>query len=96
MKVNTSSGEIDVEMPEGIASDIVVFSLPSCVQCTATKRMLDKNGISFDSIDMSQPGYEGVLNSLKSAGIMSAPFVLWNGDGWSGFRPDMIKKKLAA
>jgi glutaredoxin-like protein NrdH len=32
---------------------LTVFTKPACAQCDATKRLLDKNGISYDLIDLS-------------------------------------------
>ena len=33
---------------------VKVYTLPSCVQCDSTKRMLKKNSIEFEEVDMSE------------------------------------------
>lgn len=36
---------------------IVVYSKPACVQCTATTRALDAQGIAYDLIDLTADGH---------------------------------------
>ena len=33
---------------------IIVYSKPNCVQCNATYRALDKRGISYDVVDVTE------------------------------------------
>ena len=33
---------------------VTVYTKPACVQCNATYRALDKKGISYQSVDISQ------------------------------------------
>ena len=33
---------------------VTVFSKPSCVQCDATYRALDKHGVTYNTVDISQ------------------------------------------
>lgn len=70
-------------------SEVVVYTLPQCVQCDSTKRMLEKQDIEFKVVDLSedQEAYELV----KSLGYISAPVVIAGEDHWSGFRMDKIK-----
>lgn len=67
---------------------ITVFSKPACVQCNATVRALDKKGIVYDVVDMSQD--MEALEQVRSMGYMQAPVVMAGDDHWSGFRPDKI------
>ena len=67
---------------------IAVYSKPSCVQCTATYRALDKQGIEYEVFDVSVD--EKALAAVKDLGYMQAPVVVTEDDHWSGFRPDKI------
>lgn len=67
---------------------VTVYSKPACVQCNATVRALDKKGIEYDVVDMSQD--MDALERVRALGYMQAPVVMTNSDHWSGFRPDKI------
>ena len=69
---------------------ISVYSKPSCVQCTATYRALDKQGIEYEVFDVSVD--EKALEAVKELGYLQAPVVIADGDHWSGFRPDKINE----
>lgn len=68
---------------------IIVYTKPSCVQCNATYRALDKAGLEYTLVDLTQD--EEALESVKALGYQQAPVVIADGDHWSGFRPDKIK-----
>lgn len=67
---------------------VTVYTKPGCVQCMATYRALDKAGIDYEVIDLTED--ENALNHSKDLGYFSAPIVLTATDHWSGFRPDKI------
>lgn len=67
---------------------VTVYTKPACVQCNATYRALDKKGILYRSIDISEN--PETLEDLKSMGYMQAPVVVAGDAHWSGFRPDLI------
>jgi glutaredoxin-like protein NrdH len=69
---------------------ITVYSKPSCTQCTATYRALDKKGIAYNSVDISLDA--DALERMKALGFMQAPVVEAGDDSWSGFRPDKIEE----
>lgn len=72
---------------------ITVYSKPSCVQCTATKRALDRKGIEYDSVDISvDPEAYAFVESL---GYRQVPVVVVGNDHWSGFQPEMINRLAA-
>ena len=73
---------------------ITVYTKPSCVQCNATKRALDKAGLAYNEVDLTQDAED--LEAVKSLGYQSAPVVFADGDHWAGFRPDRIKAAAAA
>jgi len=67
---------------------ITVYSKPACVQCTATYRALERQGIDFNIIDISADT-EG-FDTVKRLGYMQVPVVVAGDTHWAGFRPDMI------
>lgn len=73
---------------------ITVYTKPACVQCNATYRALDKRGISYDVVDVTEDAQ--ALEHIKGLGYMQAPVVETEDDHWSGFRPDKIGTLEAA
>ncbi|MBD8043473.1 glutaredoxin-like protein NrdH [Arthrobacter sp. Sa2BUA2] len=73
---------------------VTVYTKPSCVQCNATYRALDKKGIAYQSVDMSQD--PEALERVRALGFMQAPVVITEQDSWSGFRPDKIEELAQA
>ncbi len=67
---------------------VTVYSKPSCVQCTATYRALDRKGVSYNIIDLSQD--PAMLGKISELGYREVPVVFAGEQHWSGFRPDMI------
>ncbi|AIC29107.1 glutaredoxin-like protein NrdH [Rhizobium ruizarguesonis] len=67
---------------------ITVYSKPACVQCTATYRALDRLGVDYDIVDISEDAE--ALDRVRSLGYMQAPVVIAGERHWAGFRPDMI------
>lgn len=67
---------------------ITVYSKPACVQCEQTKKLLTKNGLEFETIDITQD--EEAYNKVVEMGFMSAPVVIAGEDSWAGFQPDKI------
>lgn len=73
---------------------ITVYSKPMCVQCDATYRALDKQGLDYERIDVTQDA--DALEFIKGLGYQQAPVVMAGDDHWSGYRPDRIKAAAAA
>lgn len=72
---------------------ITVYSMPNCVQCSATYRTLDKHGLAYDVVDVTRDPEAHAM--VKGLGYQSAPVVVVDGDHWSGFRPDKVKALAA-
>lgn len=68
---------------------ITVYSKPACVQCDATYRALDKLGVSYTTVDLTQDAE--ALERVRALGYLQAPVVLAGDEHWSGYRPDRIK-----
>ena len=73
---------------------VTVYTKPACVQCTATYRALEKAGIEFDAVDISQD--TEARDFVMALGYLQAPVVVAGEDHWSGFRPDRIKTLAAS
>lgn len=69
--------------------NIVVYSKPNCVQCTATIRTLNKAQLPYEVVDLSAD--PEALESIKALGYQQAPVVFVGHEHWAGFRPDKIK-----
>lgn len=71
---------------------ITVYSKPSCVQCTATYRKLDDNGVEYNLVDVSADA--AALERIKELGYLQAPVVVAPNGDWSGYRPDKIDEAV--
>ena len=68
---------------------VTVYTKPACSQCNATYRALDKAGIEYSVVDISQD--PEARDYVMALGYLQAPVVVAGEDHWSGFRPDRIK-----
>jgi glutaredoxin-like protein NrdH len=68
---------------------VTVYTLPACVQCDSTKRMLQRNQVDYNEVDMSQDPV--ALEMVKTMGYTAAPVVVADEEHWSGFRMDKIQ-----
>jgi glutaredoxin-like protein NrdH len=68
---------------------ITVYSKPSCVQCNATYRAMDKAGVQYEVVDITEDA--DARDYVMSLGHLQAPVVVADGRHWSGYRPDQIK-----
>ena len=73
---------------------IIIYSKPDCVQCNATYRAFDKQGIGYQVIDLTQD--QQALSHVKSLGYQQVPVIIAGDDHWSGFRPDKINALVQA
>ena len=67
---------------------IVIYSKPDCIQCNATYRVLNKQGIGYQVVDLTQD--DQVLRQVSAMGYQQVPVIVAHDDHWSGFRPDKI------
>ncbi|WP_036504090.1 redoxin NrdH [Nocardia aobensis] len=73
---------------------ITVYTKPACVQCNATYRALDKAGVEYDIVDISEN--PEARDYVMALGYLQAPVVVAGDEHWSGFRPDRIKSLVTA
>jgi glutaredoxin-like protein NrdH len=69
-------------------STITVYTKPSCPQCNATHRALDKQVIDYDVVDITADSE--ARDYVMALGYLHLPVVVAGSDHWAGFRPDRI------
>lgn len=67
---------------------VTVYTKDNCVQCEATKRHLDKLGVAYDTVNITND--IAALDKLISLGYRSAPVVVTDNDSWAGYVPDKL------
>lgn len=73
---------------------ITVYTKPACVQCNATYKALDKQGLEYEVVDITE--VPEARDYVMALGYLQAPVVVAGGEHWSGFRPDRIKALAGA
>ncbi|WP_066910907.1 glutaredoxin-like protein NrdH [Millisia brevis] len=73
---------------------VTVYTKPACMQCKATYRALDKEGIEYAVIDITED--DEARDYVMALGHLQAPIVVAGDDHWSGFRPDRIRALVAS
>ena len=68
---------------------VTVYTKPACVQCNATYKALDKQGIAYQKVDITED--RDARDYVMALGYLQAPVVVFGGEHWSGYRPDRIK-----
>ncbi|SKU68377.1 Glutaredoxin-like protein NrdH [Mycobacteroides abscessus subsp. massiliense] len=89
---NMNNGEESLSIKEK-AMTVTVYTKPACVQCSATYKALDKLGIEYNVVDITEA--PEARDYVLALGYMQAPVVVAGDDHWSGFRPDRIKALAA-
>ncbi len=76
-------------MTTSATATITVYTKPACVQCNATYKALDKNGLDYEVVDITEDSE--ARDYVMALGYLQAPVVVADDVHWSGFRPDRIK-----
>ena len=76
-------------MSTNTKTTVTVYTKPACVQCNATYKALDKQGLDYAVIDITADS--DARDYVMALGHLQAPVVVAGDDHWSGFRPDRIK-----
>jgi glutaredoxin-like protein NrdH len=63
------------------------------VQCDQTKKLLDKRGVQYNTVDITQD--EEAYEMIVKMGFMSVPVVISGDQSWAGFQPDKINSLAA-
>ena len=76
-----------------MTESVTLYSKPGCVQCRATQRMFDKEGVYYNYVDLSES--PEALKRIKALGYLAAPVVYVDEDThWSGHQPQLIEKHI--
>ena len=70
-----------------------VYTTPNCSQCAMTKKWLDKKGVHYTTVDLTDRANINDYAAVRALGYTSAPVVAIGTDyeiHWSGFRPDLL------
>lgn len=70
-----------------------VYTKPACVQCDMTKRYMDKNGINYNTVDITED--PEALQMILDMGFQAAPVVISDKGSWAGFQPAKIDELAA-
>ncbi len=74
-------------------AEITVYTKPACVQCNATYKALDKAGLEYRVVDITEDS--DAHDYVMALGYLQAPVVVAGEEHWSGFRPDRVKALAA-
>ena len=66
-----------------------VWTLPNCVQCMQTKKVLIREGVAFTELNLMD--YPDKIEEFKALGLTAAPIVETDIKKWSGFRVSKIQ-----
>ncbi len=67
---------------------VTVYTMPDCIQCDMTKKVLTRENVEFSTVDISTNSEAYEL--ITSLGYKQAPVVVAGESHWSGFRLDKI------
>ena len=70
-------------------SDITVYTKRVCPQCDQTKRMLNRQNVTYSEVRVDTDPQ--AVEELKQLGFMQVPVVVTPNETWSGFRYDKLR-----
>lgn len=82
---------VNTQPATATTAQVVVYTKPACMACTATKRKLDQLGVPY--VEASLVDDEEALLSFRSLGILAAPVVTDATSGAviaTGYNPDKL------
>ena len=72
-----------------VKKPVSVYKKDNCIQCTMTMKEMDKLGIKYETVNMSEN--EAEREKVKGMGYMTAPVVFVDeGNHWGGYRLEKI------
>ena len=73
---------------------VIVYTLPNCVQCESTKRMLTKGLVEFEEVAINRSSK--AREKIQEWGYTQAPVVEVGDQHWSGFRMERLQGLINA
>lgn len=67
---------------------VTLVTRARCAQCTATKRHLERRGVPYDVLDLTDDPTR--IEQLRAEGHMQLPVVTGPTGTWTGYRPDRL------
>ena len=77
---------------KGHPVSIKIYSKKVCNQCTMTKKLYDRAGVTYETV--TTDGNEVLQDRLRAQGHMALPVVITPGDSWAGFQPERINASI--
>lgn len=79
---------------------LTVFATPACTQCALTRRVLERAGVAYTTVDLSVDldAHRLVTRTLgyRSAPVVYAVYQDGRVKHWSGFQPQKLENYVAA
>lgn len=75
--------------PEEAAPALTLYTTPHCPACRLTRDTLDRAGIVYTIVDLSQR--PDLVEQMRSEGLLQAPILDDGTSRSAGFRPDRIR-----
>lgn len=73
---------------------VTIYSIESCQGCRITMQMLEKAGIEFQSVDLTNR--PDLIEQFRAEGLIQAPVLEHQGERTAGFRPDRIRSIVSS
>lgn len=94
IKLKLTVHETTFTRKESAMTPITVYTKPSCVQCDAVFRTLDKLGVQYQQVDISAD--PEAREYVMALGYLQAPVVYAGPDShFCGFRPERLRALAA-
>jgi glutaredoxin-like protein NrdH len=93
LKVSLNVRILHLFLLERYPQMVIVYTLPSCVQCDSTKRVLARNEIPYEEVNLALDA--DAMSYVRDLGYTAAPIVVAGDDHWSGFRMDKLSTLTA-
>lgn len=75
--------------PTPDAPMLTIYTTPNCPSCHLTRQALDRAGITYEVIDLSER--PDLVEQMRSEGLLQAPILDDGTSRSAGFRPDRIR-----
>lgn len=79
-----------MSIPNDTNEPVTIYSTPGCAACFATKRALDKQGIAYEEVDLSER--PDLVARFRQEQMRSAPVVEAGDQKWAGYHPEKIRE----
>ena len=72
---------------------LTMYTKDGCVQCNATYRILDKNGVEYDVVNVSHD--DAAADALRARGLTQMPVLDTHLGTWTGHNPAKLKEYIS-